>query len=313
MGAWDEVQYALNERLREHLSNLPVSIRDRVQEMRLRAGQPVSLTIGSRSWLWNGTGLVSPSATCPGYRVTQCDLEDVLHRLSDGAIYSHEKQIRAGYIAMRNGHRAGLCGSFTADGHMYELTSINIRLARDVAGCAEPLFRRFGCTAVNALVVGAPGAGKTTLLRDLIRIYSCRGYRVGVADERCELCAGGAFDLGPCVDAISSMEKEKSIACLVRYMNPQIIALDELGDHFEAINACLLAGVRILTTFHADSLSQAKRRLSALRITEDVFDVLVVLDEDHIGQIKQMEWLHDMGEISGDPDDCVDPLRDRVV
>ena len=163
------------------------------------------------------------------------------------------------------------------------------------------------------LIVGAPGTGKTTLLRDLIRIYSQRGVRVGVADERGELCADGAFDLGSCVDAISSMSKEKAVACLIRYMNPQIIALDELGDQREALNDCLLAGVRILTTLHADSLLQAGRRLAALGIPADVFDVMVLLDETRTGQIKQVEWLHDVVETGGSSPDRVDPLRCRAV
>ena len=144
VGAWEEVQYALNDRIRRHLECLPTSVRERVQEIRLRERRPLSLTVGSASWLWNGCGLVGPADPHTGFCVCQSDLDEVLSRLSEGAIYAHEEQIRAGYVAMRNGHRAGLCGSFTADDHIYRLSSINIRLARDVVGCAASLFRRIG-------------------------------------------------------------------------------------------------------------------------------------------------------------------------
>ena len=89
--------------------------------------------------------------------------------------------------------------------------------------------QRFGC-----IILGAPGSGKTTALRDMIRLFSERGYRVGVADERGEISGDGEFDLGPCSDVITGLSKAESAMLLLRGMNPQIIAMDEITQSADA-------------------------------------------------------------------------------
>ena len=302
MGAWDEVQYVFGDRIRAALSGVPASMKERAQEIRLRLGQPVALTVDARSWFWDGTGL----------RVDQHDLDDALRRLCEGALYSREEQVRQGYVPLRQGHRAGLCGSFQPDNsHLYRLSSINVRLAHGVLGCADVLRACLGNEPVNLLLIGPPGSGKTTLLRDLVRRWSLAGYRVGIADEREELAGGGCFDLGPCVDVIASMNKAHALRCLLRYMNPQVRVFDELGDHGSAVDDCLTAGVRVATTLHADSLAQAKQRLTALGVAVEHFDVMVVLGGQGRGQIREWEWLHDLAN-GRHSSDCLGAACGRV-
>ena len=85
---------------------------------------------------------------------------------------------------------------------------------------------------VTALLSGMSGSGKTTLLRSCIRALSENRQRVAVVDERLEL-AGAVhgvpqFDLGPCTDVLSGCPKGEGMLMLLRGMNPQWLAVDEI-------------------------------------------------------------------------------------
>ena len=298
MGAFDEVQYLFNDRLREALAAVPCEMAERAQEIRLCLKQPIALTVGGRLWRWEG---------CP--RVTQGDLDEILRRMCDGALYSREEQVRQGYITLRGGHRAGLGGRFLPEnGRLCALTSIALRLARACVGSADEVRRRMGETPHGLLLVGPPGSGKTTLLRDLARGWAAQGVRVGIADEREEIAGG--FELGA-VDVVVA-PKTEAIGRLLRYMNPQVLLFDELGDQGASLSDCLIAGVKVVATLHAGNLIEAKRRLSLMHLPTDAFDVLVGLDGVHAGQIREWEWLHGLAQAGRDIADRVDPDRRRV-
>ena len=119
--------------------------------------------------------------------------------------------------------------------------------------------------------VGRNGRGKTTLLRDLIRRLSegdnaHPALRIAVVDERGELGAvyhGMAqFDLGRRTDILTGIPKAEGISMLLRTMNPQVIAVDEITD-FADIHAMSLAancGVSFLATVHGRDLQEIKHR-----------------------------------------------------
>ena len=165
------------------------------------------------------------------------------------------------------------------------ISSLNLRVARQLFGVAESAFGFLWTHPCSTLIIGPPGRGKTTLLRDLIRLLSDRcGFRICVADERMELAAcldGEAqFDLGKHSDVLSGVKKTEAIELLLRAMNPQWIALDEITA-LEDVRAMIQAsycGVRFLATAHASCLEELHSRMIYRELlSAGVFENLIVI------------------------------------
>ena len=134
-----------------------------------------------------------------------------------------------------------------------------------------------------AAIVGPSGCGKTTLLRELIRVISQRGIRVSVLDERCELSASGSFDLGRCSDVLSGVPKELGTSMLLRGMNPQVIAMDEISreEDRKVIDQILGCGVSILASAHGrDRQDMLKRPMYRSFFDMGVFKNILTIYRD---------------------------------
>ena len=66
------------------------------------------------------------------YGVTKEDLEESFRRLCNNSVFAHENELKNGYIVMKNGSRAGVCGNICESGNFRDVSSINIRIAREV-------------------------------------------------------------------------------------------------------------------------------------------------------------------------------------
>ncbi len=255
--------------LRELLDKLPLSVQDRVQEIRLRAGAPVSLSAGNKDWLLTAGGDVTELARPSLFCCDQALLADCFQALCDYSVHTHQQEIRNGYISTRTGSRAGIAGSAVVeDGQivsMRRITSICLRVARRHDGCADPLIPLLleGGSLRSALLCGEPSSGKTSLLRDLARQLSSgkrgRRFRVAVVDERGELAGEAGL---PGCDVLLYIPKGQGIQQAVRCLAPDVVVFDELGSAEEvaAVEAGLNAGTAVLASAHCRDLATLRSR-----------------------------------------------------
>lgn len=239
-----------------------------VEELRFRVGQPVQIRTA------NGELLLRDQ---PPF--TENEAKTMLETICDHSVYAREQELTSGFVTMPGGVRVGLSGApIFEDGRIVRLTSVsgfNIRIPRQVIGCAEPFIRRLteGGRVRSAVIASPPRVGKTTFLRDCIRCFSdgigVRAQTVAVADERNELTGSvngaACLNVGARTDAMIGVPKSVSIPLLVRSMAPDVIVTDELFGEADisAVAEAAKYGVAVLASVHAASASElaAKRWL----------------------------------------------------
>lgn len=249
---------------------------DRLEEIRLRAGQPVCVNVGGREWALD-------FQVCDGEL-----LNTVLGRASSYSGYAIGDQLSQGFLTVPGGHRIGVCGSVRPNGTMTGITSLNIRVARQITGIAEPILSDLKRHPASTLILGPPGSGKTTLLRETVRCLSDRmDFRVSLIDERYEL-AGVAegvpqFSVGRHTDILSGVGKRQGIEMALRGMNPQWIALDEITaqSDVEAMTQAAYCGVQLLATAHASSAEDLDRRpVYRGLLSAHLFETMITIEPD---------------------------------
>ncbi|MEE0839232.1 MAG: type IV secretion system DNA-binding domain-containing protein [Acutalibacteraceae bacterium] len=260
---FDRCLYGVGEKLNRILLFIEDNTKREIQEIRLRAEKPLSITLRGESFFVEQNSSVSKNAD-RAYRVTQKDIFESYKNLTQNSVYSHLKEIKQGYIAMRYGCRAGIAGAYSEEGGITHISSVNIRISREKTGVADRLFNEYSSGGV--LIAGKAGSGKTTLLRDFIRQLSDSGKRVAAVDSRGELSAtymGISYnDLGVNTDVLYGFEKDKGIEIALRTLYPNIIAFDEIGraEEIEKIRDCLYGGADIITTAHLGSTQEINKR-----------------------------------------------------
>ena len=244
------------------------------EEIRLRAGSGLSVLSGGRE------------IKVDSGKIGSGELADIVCAASGSSIHTVAANIREGFVTAPGGHRIGICGTAAVkNGEIYGInnySSLTVRIAKEIKTAAEGLenlIHKDG-NVDSLLILSPPGGGKTTLLRDLVRRLSDDGTRVALADERGEIAAvkGGVptMDVGGCTDIMDMAPRAEAAMFLLRAMNPQVIAMDEISSPREAdaVRAVAGCGAAVLATAHGTVETLGRYR----GLLEDgIFDSVAVI------------------------------------
>ena len=293
----------LTPELQGAMAQLPGQRREQLMELRLRLGRDVGTV-----YPWGEELLTYGGRPIP---VTEQLLKELLNRATGFSPYALRGEERGLFLPLEHGDRMGLCGEAVmqdgALGGLRHIGSMVIRLARQCRGVAAEAADRLleeKCVP-SVLIVSPPGQGKTTFLRDLIRIVSQRGIRVSVADERRELSAARngvpELDLGPNTDVLTGCPKAQAMGLLLRVMNPQVLAVDELAgpEELAAVEEASASGVAVFATAHGEGLHSLRRRGGFSRLLEEgTFTWCVTLGQRKVVQMERLgQYAEDHGRV----------------
>lgn len=260
---------------------------DRLQEIRLRTGQPLRVKKTDEK---SGTETKGQL-----HIVTKDELRETMEYISHYSLYAYENELRQGFLTVEGGHRVGVAGKVIMDREKVKniqyISSLNIRVSHEVIGCADkvlPYITRNG-RVCHTLIISPPCCGKTTLVRDLIRQISdgnayVDGCSVGVVDERSEL--GGCYlgvaqnSLGTRTDILDCCPKAEGMMMLIRSMSPDVIAVDEIGtrEDIHAVEYAMRCGCKMIASVHGLDMNEAsKKPVLGEMIRRKMFERYVVL------------------------------------
>ena len=268
--------------LRRAVMQLSAEERRTAEEIRLRAGQELSVL------------LPGAERSC-GVVIGQEDLEAVCNLVTEFSRYAAVETLRQGYVTIRGGCRVGFCGTAVMkDGaavNLKDFSSAVIRVAREKRGIADGLAERLfeNGQFLSTLILAPPGGGKTTLLRELVRCISdgengFEGRRIALVDERGEIAAVRQgivqMDVGKRTDVLDGCPKAAAIPIMLRCMNPQILAVDEITmrEDIRAMTMAANCGVAVLATIHASNVEELRRKPMYRELLDaGVFETAVVI------------------------------------
>ena len=283
------------------ICDIPNTIKAQAQEIRLRVNKPVAIYCANKMYyITTDKRVVTTIYNGKMLFCTQQDIKNTFEKICEYSVYSFQNEITNGYITIKGGHRVGVCGTAIYNDdklqNVKDISSINIRIARQIIGCAYEFLQRVPINSKGVLLCGSPSCGKTTILRDLARqLSNTYEKKVVVIDERCEI---GSVYMGECQndlgqsDILDGYKKGTGIIQAIRCMSPDVIICDEVGesDDIKAIVQGLNAGVCIIASIHAGSIQELMQKPQGeMLINTNAFEHIVIFKgREQVGEIKEI-------------------------
>lgn len=262
----------LPEKIYNTLKTTPENIKKNAREIKLRIGRKININHNNESFYLNKT-------------LTTEEIEEIFSAICNYSVHSYTEEIKKGFITLKGGHRAGICGTAVYENNklvtIKNISSINLRIARQVFGVATPIITKFKENFEKLLIVGPPASGKTTMLKDIAK--NLENKAVSIVDSRGEIAAlhegVPQNDIGN-ADVFSFFNRKDGIIFAIRTMNPEFIICDEISDEedFNAIKACVGAGVKLIATAHGENLKEfLKRKMIRKILKTSAFSKILML------------------------------------
>lgn len=252
----------LPSRLRRIAMEQPEEVKEHAEEFRLRAGRCMSV-------------LLPAGEQSLEIIVTVEELETLCDIAAEFSRYASIETLRQGFLPVRGGFPGGAVRRGGHEGRTGHKSQADIlcgdRISREQKGIGAAVVPRLfrGEHFASTLLLSPPGGGKTTLLR--VGAADVPGeqvppQRIALIDERDEIAVmyrgQPQMDVGPRTDILNGCPKAAAIPMVLRAMNPQIIALDEITvqEDLQAIAQAAGCGVGLLATIHAGSVEELQAK-----------------------------------------------------
>lgn len=265
---------------------------NRVYEIRLRAGKPVTLNYEGKYRYLGAYGPVDKASAAVS--VSPAAIAETVFSAGRFSVYSVEEQLKRGFVTAECGERIGLAGQYVFEKgkalSVRDFTSLCIRVPHEIRGCGAEIYRRCLLDKVRSLLImSPPGIGKTTILRDLSRTLSEeRAKNVLICDERGEISAG---DTGATSDVLLFADKATAFEAGIRAMRPDIMITDELSPaDCAAVERAVFGGVKVIASAHFAEIKDVKPPFAGL------FERYVLLESETIGKVRAI-YDEDLKEI----------------
>lgn len=262
------------------------------EEIRIRLNRNILIKNHKNQYVVTENGTISSiNSLKNSYKPTLEDMNQTIETMSEYSIYAFEQELKNGFITLKGGFRVGIAGKVILENDIVKtvknISSINIRIPREVKGCAKKVINSFEDDIMSTLIISPPNCGKTTILRDMVRTVSNKGVNVGIVDERSEIAGSYMgnleLDVGANTDVLDRCPKAWGMIMLLRSMSPSVIAVDEIGsfEDLASIEKICTSGVKVFCTIHSSDIAEVINRHELKYLFENkVFKRFVVLTRE---------------------------------
>ncbi len=276
------------------LTNVPLELKEKISEIRVRAGGFLSVSTYEKNIVL-GADSKPIKNTKDAYICTSDDVSATISRMTEGSVYRYMKSLSQGYVVTRDGIRVGVIGRMVGDENgrdaITDFSGINVRLPKEIASSGDKILKKLRENPDKSILIySPPGYGKTTVIRSVAQGLST-AKRVSVIDEKGEILPNGAIGM---IDRLIGYPKPLGIEIAVRLFSPEYVICDEigLGDDTEAILSVQNSGVPFIATAHGGTIEEICRKPNIYKlIRENVFDYFAKITKENGRAVVSFEEL----------------------